>query len=115
MLVSILVSSQLQREILHFPDLRILELLLPLDFQEVLSVALVGFVGHAEELGEGRADGRQLDLELALQNVLDVEPLAPRRAGGEVELGGGEHGVGDQVVVLGFDDVGRLLLALGAS
>src|SRR6185503_11217044 len=89
----------------HVLALQILEQVHRLD-----PVWLVGLVGHAEELGERRADRRDLDLEFLGQHLLDVDRFLARLARGELELARREHRVGDEVVVFGLD--GRGLLAL---
>jgi len=77
------------------------------------AVRLERLVGHAEELGQRRADRRDLDLELLGQHLLDVHRLLARLARGELELPGRQHRVGDQVVVLGLDQRRLLPLAEG--
>ena len=52
--------------------------------------------------------GRQLDLELLRQHLLDVDGLLAGRARGQLELGGRDDRVADQEVVLGLEDL-RLL------
>ena len=76
-------------------------------------VCLVRLVGHTEELGERVADRRDLHLELIGQHLLDVDRLLPSLARGEVELARREHGVGDQVVVLGLRQLRLLALLEG--
>jgi hypothetical protein len=72
------------------------------------AVLLVRLVRHAEEFGQRGADRRQLDLELVGEDRLDVDRLLARLARGELELARRQHRVGDQVVVLGLDQL-RLL------
>ena len=75
------------------------------------AVGLVRLVRHAEKLGQRGADRRDLDLELVGQHLLDVDRLLARLPRGELELAGRKHGIRDQVVVLGLDEL-RLLALL---
>ncbi len=69
------------------------------------SIGLERLVGHAEELGERRADRRHLHLEFVGQHRLDVDGFLPRLARRQLELAGRQHRVGDQVVVLGLREL----------
>jgi hypothetical protein len=74
------------------------------------AIGLERLIGHAEVLCQRLADRGNLDLKLVDQHGLDVHRLLARLARGELELAGGQHRIGDQVVVLGLD--GLRLLAL---
>ena len=76
------------------------------------AVCLERLVGHAEVCRQRVADRRQLDLEFIDQHGFDVEVLAARRPRGEIEFLGGNHRIGDQMIVLALDRRGRLLTLL---
>ncbi len=74
-------------------------------------VRLERLVADAEVLRQRLPDGRQLDLELVGQDRFHVDRFLARLARRKVELPGGQHRVGDQVVVLGLDQLRLLALA----
>ena len=72
------------------------------------AVSLERLIRRAEEFREGRADRRNLHLELVDEHHLNVDGLLARLARRQLELPGREHRIGDQIIVLGLDHL-RLL------
>ena len=75
------------------------------------AIGLERFVRRPEKLRKGRANRRNLDLELFDQHRFDVDGLLACRPGCELELRGRDHGIAHQKVVFCLEDL-RLLALL---
>src|SRR6266852_757960 len=85
-------------------------------FQQVHRFDAIGlerFVRHPEKLRKGRANRRNLDLELFDHHRFDVDGLLACRPGCELELRGRDHGIAHQKVVLCLEDLRLLALLEG--